>query len=554
MNAPENSSATKSILSKLSISLLVAVAFTLTEWPESLKNFIQNCVKFSLPREINGSIEGLSITSPTNISEIDPEIRRGMTGKKLHEVCHMTSLIDHVTKKTGNDGVIDVGSGLGYLCQVLHCNYGHSVLGLEGKHGHTSGADKRTHKFERCHHLHNVTCELSQQTQSQQEFLSLILDWFSEIKSESTKCCHFKTALKTVKSHEKNIQTDSSELHSYDRSGSELSEKVENNSGNQSALARFSSTGSQSNFENNPIENTKNKNCNINLHAAVKNYDKGIKDNAFEVCKRKNNFVCDSERDCCLPDTVVGSDKVNNVPTFCMVGLHCCGDLTPIMLNNFVELDQITSLCCVSCCYHRMNFNEDIQTHDNFPMSQQLKTALVKTQQTYPEFKFSSYALRLAAQETRARWHEQTDEEHDFHMRNVAYRGILETSLLQPDTDETFQLKKNVRKLAHKADYQSFTAYIDAVSKHVHTPDTVSLEEFKLKFCQRMHQKLDKYQKYFCLIEPLTALQYLLQPVLESLIYMDRKQWLCEQGLQADIIPVFDELISPRNLALVAWK
>jgi hypothetical protein len=39
-------------------------------------------------------------------------------------------------------------------------------------------------------------------------------------------------------------------------------------------------------------------------------------------------------------------------------------------------------------------------------------------------------------------------------------------------TDETFQLKKNVRKLAHKADYQPFTAYIDAVSKHIHTPDT----------------------------------------------------------------------------------
>ena len=41
----------------------------------------------------------------------------------------------------------------GYLGQVLHCNYGHSVLGLEGKQGHTTGADKRTQKFGKCSSL-----------------------------------------------------------------------------------------------------------------------------------------------------------------------------------------------------------------------------------------------------------------------------------------------------------------------------------------------------------------------------------------------------------------
>ena len=44
-------------------------------------------------------------------------------------------------------------------------------------------------------------------------------------------------------------------------------------------------------------------------------------------------------------------------PQVCMVGLHCCGDLTPTMLKCFRELDCIRSLCCVSCCYHRMKYN-----------------------------------------------------------------------------------------------------------------------------------------------------------------------------------------------------
>ena len=58
------------------------------------------------------STQRFHLTSPVDLSDIDPEIRRGMTGKKIHEVCHMTTLIDHVTKKTGNDGVLDIGSGL----------------------------------------------------------------------------------------------------------------------------------------------------------------------------------------------------------------------------------------------------------------------------------------------------------------------------------------------------------------------------------------------------------------------------------------------------------
>ena len=51
----------------------------------------------------------------------------------------------------------------------------------------------------------------------------------------------------------------------------------------------------------------------------------------------------------------------NNIgPRICMVGLHCCGDLTPTMLKCFRELDCIRSLCCVSCCYHRMRFDGNI--------------------------------------------------------------------------------------------------------------------------------------------------------------------------------------------------
>ena len=50
----------------------------------------------------------------------------------------------------------------------------------------------------------------------------------------------------------------------------------------------------------------------------------------------------------------------------------------------------------------------------------------------------------------------------------------------------------------------------------------------------------------------MTYLSSIIQPVIETLIYLDRKIWLHESDLGCDIIPVFDEYKSPRNLSLIA--
>jgi hypothetical protein len=42
----------------------------------------------------------------------------------------------------------------------------------------------------------------------------------------------------------------------------------------------------------------------------------------------------------------------------CMVGLHCCGDLVPIMLRQFCALQEIKVLLCFGCCYHKMSLTE----------------------------------------------------------------------------------------------------------------------------------------------------------------------------------------------------
>lgn len=93
----------------------------------------------------------------------------------------------------------------------------------------------------------------------------------------------------------------------------------------------------------------------------------------------------------------------------CLVGLHCCGDLTPSVLKQFCEMDECKALVCMGCCYHRMNpigsNNHDHIGHyafTNFPLSSAVRNITEK----YPEraHAVSLYALRQACQETKKRW------------------------------------------------------------------------------------------------------------------------------------------------------
>lgn len=53
--------------------------------------------------------------------------------------------------------------------------------------------------------------------------------------------------------------------------------------------------------------------------------------------------------------TLTGNDVTKSDVYRCLlIGLHCCGDLTPAMLKVYSEADFVRGLCCVSCCYHRM--------------------------------------------------------------------------------------------------------------------------------------------------------------------------------------------------------
>ena len=51
---------------------------------------------------------------------------------------------------------------------------------------------------------------------------------------------------------------------------------------------------------------------------------------------------------------MASSKQIVSSPSICMVGLHCCADLTPSMLHLFKQSPLIRCLLCFGCCYHNM--------------------------------------------------------------------------------------------------------------------------------------------------------------------------------------------------------
>ncbi|XP_033725202.1 protein RRNAD1-like [Pecten maximus] len=444
------------------------------EWPASLKEFIRTALTLSLPRSPRKG------TIPLGI---DPEMRRGMTPKKQHEVSLMSSVVHDVAQRADCEVILDIGSGLGYLGQLLQKHFGYHIIGLESKQGHTSGAERRARH----------TTELDKLSLKQpQQFLGVCNS------CQKSRCVEGQT----------------------------------------------------------------------------------------DVLKHPPDF----SSDVMVPDSKPQLERpvTLTLPRALMIGLHCCGDLTPTMMEYFQSLDFVRGLCCVSCCYHRMEVKAGNETPYNFPLSATTCKIYNKLRGDNPKWSIGTFALRLAAQETRARWGKQTAEDHDYHTKNVGYRGILElykhtskssrgtegfsssinipVSFLKVQSDvvqrdclalgilelykhtKSKNCEKAARRIARKSDFSSFTAYVEAASCRLEAEEGTGIDRAELF---RLYEENKDKMRF---IEPLTALQYLLQPVLEGLITTDRAQYLKEHGITTEIIPIFDEVISPRNLALISVK
>jgi hypothetical protein len=144
------------------------------------------------------------------------------------------------------------------------------------------------------------------------------------------------------------------------------------------------------------------------------------------VCSRQ----CSDEERMFSPS--LGSDNYFSASStsLCMTGLHTCGDLTVDAIRLFLRLVSVKLLVMVPCCYHKMSLSKDTtiteEKFSNFPLSSSLCNLMHSSTFCDSPCFLRRPFLRLASQETAARWHLWSEEDHKQHSLQVMARAVLQ--------------------------------------------------------------------------------------------------------------------------------
>lgn len=132
-----------------------------------------------------------------------------------------------------------------------------------------------------------------------------------------------------------------------------------------------------------------------------------------------------------IPDDPPSIATEQSIPdtsaALCMVGLHSCGDLSPSMMELFVNNSRYRSLMLVSCCYHRM------ESLRHFPMSRRLgrmSLSFFESVETHRGSVVTNW-MRLAAQETPNQWLLRHGERRRNQELNTFYRAVVQLYSIQ---------------------------------------------------------------------------------------------------------------------------
>ncbi|CAH1796688.1 unnamed protein product [Owenia fusiformis] len=228
------------------------------------------------------------------------------------------------------------------------------------------------------------------------------------------------------------------------------------------------------------------------------------------------------------PSSFAKSLNLDSSGHFVLTGLHSCGDLIPTMLRLFVNCPSAKAIAVVGCCYMKMTLSSDV----GFPLSsyvKRLNPVLTWETAELACHSIDSYAAQL--------------KDGTGDVKFQSYRAVLQTIIEKRNPDATAKLRCTKNKSFKKN--KNLVNYITSRLEHLGLD--ANLTDSDLETVESLSAKWRNYGAF-------NMLRLSLGPVVETFILIDRVLFLKEHGLQCHIIPLFDSQLSPRNLALVAYK
>lgn len=204
-----------------------------------------------------------------------------------------------------------------------------------------------------------------------------------------------------------------------------------------------------------------------------------------------------------------------------VIGLHACGDLSPLIIDKYLR-SKNKFLLNYGCCFHKL-------TEDYINLSSYAKKNPLK---------LSNHTLTLAAKGYKPK----SKEELNFRDKVKLYRYGLHI-YLKDDKDLEFITIGN----AQKSDYES--SFSDYAFKYAHSHlNGVSRDELDIFI-----SSLETNKKIRRLVL-LGIIRSILARLIELYIVIDRALYIQEKGYKVELNETFSKELSPRNLSLMAQK
>ncbi|CRL03270.1 CLUMA_CG016954, isoform A [Clunio marinus] len=237
----------------------------------------------------------------------------------------------------------------------------------------------------------------------------------------------------------------------------------------------------------------------------------------------------------------------NEMP-LAIFGLHGCGDLTITAIKLFLDIERVNKLIFIPCCYHKMTpKTSDKNEFNYFPLSHELKSVL----KNYPIFLNRPF-LRLAGQQSPAKWKEMSKEDHWTHGKNMFERALVEALIKQ---DETTKRINNISIPENRVTMNDIIMKYQLLEK-----TSGRSKEWSDEHKERFKNLRQKYPNGEELSENLFCFQTTIQNNCENLVLIDRIRYIEEIGklrnlnLNISVKKLQNDKLSPRCLILIVEK
>ncbi|KAM9353053.1 methyltransferase-like protein 25B [Symphorus nematophorus] len=484
-------------------------------WPLSLLAFRATAHALAFPRECRrerGRVA--SLVKPEEFQENQSQssllghiFRKHVKPKKQHEIRKLGMLVKQLCDQTDCSRVVDVGSGQGHLTRFLSFGLGLSVTAIEADHTLVTMASRYDGQ----------------------------LLWALEKEKQKKNCSSLVTVSHASPRH--------------------VAGWVNPKASWEAFIKQLRTTDCVNECPPTPSGPSK-KRLRGSEHQGCSHVDADSHSQDFDMSTNESEEESSAENCCscvqpvCQEDVRPEGSSQQAYPDFILTGLHACGDLSATLLRHFVNCPHVRGITSVACCYMKITTKENpappglvecpvpptpgqgssLPSEFGYPMSSWVR-GLPGHQLSYKAREGACHAVEDYVRRLR--------EESEL-LRTHCYRAMLETFIRDTRPD----LRRAGIQTIKKAHLLPFTEYARLGLARVGLPPGLPLDPERV---EAMLKQQGRVVVYF-------SLALLLAPVVETLVLLDRMIYLQENGVDSQLVPLFNPNFSPRNFVLVALK